>query len=388
MTLDLANINDPDVQEFGDEWLKDQDTRWRQNIGTVSFLPVTHDSKSYRDWVLWRMSELFKRAPYVGVYYDVTDVINSSNPYAGAGSPREDGTRIPTGSVLGLRDITKRMYNLCRRSYPDGTTMFHDSGTPHMGYMAFCEIFYDGENLNSAINAQRPTYRGLMTPGLFRAEYMGHNFGPQLWWLAQGRIAKDTVQKFGADVLEDHMAGLMLLHDCPVMFGGGFSQWHANEPLVRTQDAIRKYELNSCGYKFLPYWKDSTVSGLKENQYASFYVHQPLPINHEYWQFYSRVETDTNLPHRAIGIFCNESDWKGDMLAKVDLKKLGFADGAKIKAINAVHSTGFRVDNSGTPQEKGVYFPKPEESATLNGDELRFPMTEWNYRMIVLEEEK
>ena len=56
--------------------------------------------------------------------------------------------------------------------------------------------------------------------------------------------------------------------------------------------------------------------------------------------------------------------------------------------MNAVHSTGYRIENAETPQEKGVFFPKPEENATIKGDELRFPMTEWNYRMIVLEGEK
>ena len=34
---------------------------------------------------------------------------------------------------------------------------------------------------------------------------------------------------------------------------------------------------------------------------------------------------------------------------------------------------------------KGVLFQKPEEYAKIENGELVFPMTEWNYRMIVIE---
>lgn len=46
------------------------------------------------------------------------------------------------------------------------------------------------------------------------------------------------------------------------------------------------------------------------------------------------------------------------------------------------------VYNIDTPVERAVYYPKPEETAALTGNELRFPMTEWNFRTIVPEEEQ
>ena len=389
MTLDAVTLSDTDVQEFGDEWLRNQEDRWRERVGKPGeIIMVTHHAKSYRDWVLYRMKRLFDERPFVGVYYDVTGPVASANPYADAGIAREDGSRVATDSLLGLRDTVKRIYVLCRKTYPDGSIMFHDSGAPIMAYMAFCEVFFDGENLNSQINAQAPTYRGVMTPGRFRAEYMGHNWGPQVWWLAQGRVKPETVKQYGADILEDHVAGLMLLHDAPVIFAGGFSGWHSDEANRRTLDAIRTYELYGCGYRFLPYWKHPPVSGLRENQYASFYIRSPLQVQPDHWRFFTRNETDETLPHRVVGIFCNESDWQGEMAVTVDPAGLGFKPGAKIRAVNAVHSTGYRVENIGTPREKGVYFPKPEETALLEGNVLKFPLSGWNYRMIVLEEER
>lgn len=387
MCLDAIPFNDSDVIEFGDEWLVNPEERWRDRLGKAGeMINVTFHSKTYRDWVMWKMNELFRQAPFGGVYYDVTQPRTSANPYANAGLAREDGTRVATSSLRGLRELCKRLYVLSRHTYPDGMTMVHSSGMPNMAYMAFSEIFFDGENLNSAINAQQPTYRGVMTPDRFRAEYMGHNFGPQLWWLGQNRINKETAQKHGPDTLVDHICGLMLLHDTPVVLAGGFGPWHSNDAARRTFDAIRRYELYGCGYRFVPYWKHDAPLGLKENQFVSWYVRQPLNVSPHYWGLWTREETDETLPHRAVGIFCNESDWKGEMVVQVDLLKLGFKAGATVRAFNAVHSTGYRVENMDTPQEKGVFFPKVEETATITGNELRFPMTEWNYRMIVIEE--
>ncbi len=386
LNTDAIPVNDPDVLEFGDEWLANTSDRWRDRLGkTGEMINVTYHAKSYRDWVMHRMKALFDAAPFAGVYYDVVSPVSSANPYANAGMER-DGARLATSSLLGLRELFKRLYVMSRHTYPDGSTMIHNSGSPNMAYMAFGEIFFDGENLNSTINAQQPTYRGIMTPAKFRAEYMGHNFGPQVWWLGQGRITRDTMLQYGPDVLEDHLAGLMLLHQTPVVFAGGFSQLHGKESIRRIYDAIRQYNLYGSGYRFLPYWQQPPVTGLRQDQYASFYVREPLKVDYYHWHMFTREETDETLPHRAVGIFCNESDWRGEMVVQVDLQKLGFAPGAKVRAVNAVHSTGYRLEGAGSPQEKVVFFPKPDETATLNGSELRFPMSEWNFRMIVLEE--
>ncbi|MDD5708425.1 MAG: DUF6067 family protein, partial [Kiritimatiellae bacterium] len=396
MNTDYVPVNDPDVQEFGDEWLANAEDRWRDKIGLAGHtLHATYHSKSYRDWVVWKMHELFRRQPFGGWYYDVVSPVASANPYAGAGVVLEDGTRRPTTALLGLREVTKRLYTMCRFTYPDGETMFHSSGMPNMAYMAFGEIFWDGENLGSSINAQQPTYRGVLTPERFRAEYMGHNFGPKLLWLGQARIKAETAREYGPDAIADHVAGLQLLHDSPVNAGGGFGGtvfgadgaqlvWHCDQAEVRVYKAIRRYDLYSPGYRFVPYWRQNAAAGLKDRQFVSWYVRQPVQTTR--WDFWTREETDESLPHRVIGIFCNESDWKGEMAVQVDLKKLGFAEGATVTAVNAVHSTGYRIENANTPQEQGAFFSKSDETAILTGNELRFPMSEWNFRMIVLEE--
>ena len=81
-------------------------------------------------------------------------------------------------------------------------------------------------------------------------------------------------------------------------------------------------------------------------------------------------------------------EW-GVMRLKPDWQKLGLGPPEGLTAENAVHSTGFRIekekDKDGKEVEKAVFFPRPEEYAKIENGEIVFPMTKWNYRMIVLE---
>jgi hypothetical protein len=90
---------------------------------------------------------------------------------------------------------------------------------------------------------------------------------------------------------------------------------------------------------------------------------------------------------QVVFIICNESDWKGEMRLDVDWKALGFDVGKPFKAENLVHRVGLRVDEQNVLTDKVVLFRKPEETAAVDGGKLVLPMTEWNYRMIAVEEE-
>jgi hypothetical protein len=52
-----------------------------------------------------------------------------------------------------------------------------------------------------------------------------------------------------------------------------------------------------------------------------------------------------------------------------------------------VHRTGVRVEKAknkdGKEVKKGVFFPRPEETARVENNEIIFPMTPFNYRIIV-----
>ena len=74
---------------------------------------------------------------------------------------------------------------------------------------------------------------------------------------------------------------------------------------------------------------------------------------------------------------------------KPDWEGIGLGNPKTLKAENVVHSTGFRIEKTkngnGKIIEKGVFFKRPEEIAEISPEGvLSFPMTPWNYRMIVI----
>ena len=83
-----------------------------------------------------------------------------------------------------------------------------------------------------------------------------------------------------------------------------------------------------------------------------------------------------------ICIFCNESDFAGEMHLKLDWKKIGFESAEEVVAENAVHAFDVHFND---PKNGGFeYVSNPKETARIEDGELKFPMTPWNYRMIVL----
>ena len=176
--------------------------------------------------------------------------------------------------------------------------------------------------------------------------------------------------------------------------------------------ALDKYNFYHWVYQFIPYWRQDIVKVPRENMYVSIYLAQPSRLKERMYPEYVRaykylpryiqmqipdemekerkyIET---LEDRAILIVYNESDYEGEVRLKVDWGKLGLGGADTLKVENAVHSTGFRLekrkDEKGQEYEEAVFFPRPEEYARIEGDEVVFPITRYNYRMIVIEKKK
>jgi len=320
---------------------------------------------------------------------------------------KRDGTRVAQKGILGARDICRRMYNIMVRWYPFAHIGMHNSGMLNTAWMSFGTLIVDGENFESILTAQRPTYKGLLTPASMRAEYMGYNFAGQPNLLVgQAKMGWEAAKLMGgADNVFDHLHGLQLLHDIEPsgwIFGRGNSQI-LEEAGKRTWSAVAKLNLFTPFYRFVPYWEQKVVQEPFKDFYSSFYIFQTdeigaLPMK-GFSMFKDMTPEQQKAYRKAICIFYNHSDYQGEMRLKLDWKALGFSaeggsasggDGPQgVTAENAVHSTGFRLekvkDKDGKEVDQAVFFPKPEETARIEGDTVIFPMTPWNYRMIVLE---
>jgi len=383
-----------DFKNYGYEWLANPRKRLTGNEPNVY---SSLSSKSYRDYFVWRHWRFMKKYGYSGLYFD---------------NPRQD--------ILGTREVLKRLYNVTLSNnelnsweQPIGIAA---NGNIDMSHMGFANYHWDGEHLNSPI-LQWKTYRGHITPESFRNEYMGHNLGWPVTFLGQGRMKNEWVEADGGAVaVADYISGLVLLHD-----QGGKVGWQMKQPrekaCERFSRAIAKHNFNHWIFQFVPYWKQAIVKMPRKNIYASFYLAQPSKLinaDDKTIDAYFEEHQARKLPRsirirnreavrksqkvlkemkpKAIMIVYNDTDWEGVMRLKLNWKKLGLGAPEDLKAENAVHSTGFRIekvkDKNGREVEKAVFFKRPEEYAKIENSEVVFPMTKYNYRMIVLEKNK
>ena len=176
-----------DCKNYGYEWLADPNER---PAPQEPFLTTTTNSKSFRDYFVWRHWRYQQKYGLKEFYFDN-----------------------PAHNTLGTREVMKRMYNVAmlnnRFAARDHLITMASNGNINMGYMGFVLGHLDGEQFNSAINQRQPTYKGLINPDVFRAEFMGHNFGWPVEFLGQGRIKREWVEaNGGAEAVFDQIAGL------------------------------------------------------------------------------------------------------------------------------------------------------------------------------------
>jgi hypothetical protein len=421
--VDAAGTDD--FRYFGDEWLKNAKIR----LAPGEWAHTTQASRSFRDWFVWRYWRYQQKYGFGGLYYDGSAEIESSNPYAAPPYRKRDGSTAAVIPLLATRDLYQRLYHIVL-SNPniaarDTWVGLHHSGLPNMAYLGFGTHSWDGENFNSIINAQQPTYRGVVDPALFRAQLMGHNFGWPVMFLGQGRIKRPWVEAHGgAEGVYDQFTGLVLLHDAMLPKHEPCCIVHDGSEISRVGDrlheAINRHLFYHWAFQFVPYWKQTIVTLPQEEMYASWYIAQPsrlqpvvnpwntdaqaldgyfdphLPQDIKVSNRRTFVGTTGAMtmqglpPHKAVLIVYNNSAWEGEMRLKPDWAKLGFASPDGLVVENAVHSTGFRLeqvkDTDGKEVEKAAFINRPEEYAKIENGELVFPMTAWNYRMIVIEQ--
>jgi len=390
-----------DFADFGAEWMEDPFQRPRVGFDNVTVDP-TLGSRSYRDYFVWRYRRYQDKYGLRGLYYDN-----------------------PGGPVLDVRNVMKRFYNIItmnNREYAarDTDIGLASNGAYNMAFGGFATYQWNGENLN-AVLGPNDTYLGILDPAKFRAEYMGHNWGWPARLLGQGRVRREAVEAHGGpEAVYDQVAGLALLHDSvtPFQEPSSILPGAMGSAGRRLHDAIERHRYYHWAFQFIPYWRQDIVALPNENMHASFFLAQPskLAVVPNPWdaparrldayfdehlperirisnrsafvRTAGRITIDALPPHKAILILYNNTDWKGELRLKPVWTKLGFDSPEGLQVENAVHRTGMRIEKAknekGEYVEKAVFFERPEEYAKIEDGELLFPMTKFNYRMIVI----
>jgi hypothetical protein len=116
----------------------------------------------------------------------------------------------------------------------------------------------------------------------------------------------------------------------------------------------------------IPYWEQQVVR-MPDNMYATFYRNDFLD--------------------KAICIFYNDGEYKGELRLTIDWKRLDFEDPSRLSFDNVAHTIAtLTKPNPNWSLEEFEFKKNPAEYVRLEGDEIVFPMTPYNYRMIVIEQ--
>lgn len=370
LTTAKVNIQTPDGQAFKDEW-KAGDGRVTPSTRTLT---ATVASPSYRDYFVGRHEALMKESPFGALYYDSLDPVENKNSKL-ASIP---GT-LPTS--LGGRDLAKRLYTMVKSRYPGGVVFNHGVVRNNMAHQSFADFRLEGESQWPRYFKGMRDFRVSLNPERYRALLMGHNFGQPCAFDNKTKAVSVAEQRRNGPSLADHMFGMILLHDA-------LGCWHSymlpKEHVERVKNALDR---NQWGpdYLTIPYW-EQTVVDMPKNMFATFYVKlapdAPTPEAIDSASYY--YQSFEGPAEKAICVFVNESDFQGELHLTVDWRKLGFADVGQLKVENAVHRFKPVYDDVETGAG-GRLENDPAEFAKIADGELLFPITPWNYRMIVID---
>jgi len=340
-----------DYRYWGDEWSNNANFIYVKDPTITNYahhgdVGVCQAAPSWQDFTVWHYAKLFEETPCRGVYADDGPAY-CSNPH--------HGHKDPLIAMLGYREIIKRIYEVLREMYPDGTyNIHHMSGMRNMALEAFYDVYATGENFSSRITMGNVHYASHFRVDAFKSESMGHNWGPTCWFLPQlHNVRAPFVEKYGKEREKwyphwakfvngsaEYLIGLILLHDSTL-----WPAWIPKEPVKYMRDGLRKADFN-MSYDYIPYWSQTIVKLENPDTYASFYIDKKR--------------------RRVLLVYLNHTEDSGPVRMKLDWKQLGL-EPDRAKAENLAHK----------------YLGR-KNWAKVAGDELQFSSGAQNYRLIYI----
>ncbi|MCD6362020.1 MAG: hypothetical protein J7M38_14275, partial [Armatimonadetes bacterium] len=255
--LSECSVKGPWYEYFRDEWRVHPGPRKAFNPDVkwdATGNPVCPHSRSWQDWTVWSIKKACQALGFDGLYYDVSRPPFCGNQAHGCGYLDDEGRWQPEIQLLATRELQKRIWIMMHEELGGKLITHHMSGHLYMITQAFSDVVIDGENLTSIL---RDNYYDLLPLDKFRAEFMGHQWGPAALFLPEFSRAQLTPE--GKKLYESpeklpevrHLAGMIFLHDSLPWpwysdLSPYFAIWDAQDELGWGDDV-----------EFLPYWDNA-----------------------------------------------------------------------------------------------------------------------------------
>jgi hypothetical protein len=269
------------------------------------------------------------------MYFDVSLGVMSNNLHAGAGYVHEDGSVEPTWTMLGTRELHKRLFTMLRSREPRGSTRIHISGQPNCAYLGFAEMMVDWENTDSWLTHEKPAYKDYVRLDMFRAQTLGRQFGTVNWYLPQNRRSLPKARENWLSVYPNggresqYIFGLALLHNTAI--------WQAYFPLhylEPTYEALRAAELNNYSYDYSGYWEQKSVTARPGVPVSIYRAKERLRQN--------------AAKDRALLVLFNNTDYEGEVTLSVDWEDLYMKPSEVTVASPAPTDSPVSIDEKGS----------------------------------------
>ena len=215
---------------------------------------VCYNSK-WQDFIAHGIKRVVEDFGIDGVYLDGTAVPQLCMNYLhGCGYKSSDGTYQPTYPIFAVRNLMKRIYNICVVKH-HGMVSAHQSTCNVIPTLAFATSYWDGEQFGWSTGDTLD----ILPLEEFRAEFMGKNWGLPAEFLTYIPYAWTV----------DEALAFTLLHDVcirPVNVG----------PMLKKISEIWKiedeFDINNA--KWCPYWENQDLIKVSPKDIkVSFYIH-------------------------------------------------------------------------------------------------------------------
>lgn len=211
----------------------------------------------YSDVMIERVCYVMDELGVDGIYTDGTYVPwECANEDHGCGYRDSNGELQTSFPILAVREHVKKLYEEVHKR--GGIIDTHQSSCCLMPTLAFCDSYYDGENIQGMLKKENMDFLNM---DAFRAEYMGSNFGIPANFIAYTNDERPM----------STLSALTLLHNVHCRPGDlcGNGQVDDLQYVAKIWRVFDKYDLNNAIWH--PYWRNEKVTAEGEKAYASCY---------------------------------------------------------------------------------------------------------------------
>ena len=262
----------PDALKIYKEW---SPIPQRQRGGRFDWMRVA--GKGFYDYLVWCVDQWGERLGTIdGVYMDEMLLDPNINPISGGGYRDFDGKRRPTYSLLGERELYKRIHYVVAKRNPKAYpwSIAHNSSTNMMTFMSPFTICLTGEHLYSGYFTKMPErlppkedrlyyYSYSLPMEMVKYEFYNRQWGTVFAWLPCLKNQKDIMTR--PETTRDMLS--KVLH-ADTLFWPLFCN---KEEIFKVDDFRNDFGIGDAEVVFTPYWENKKIIAPKENVIISYY---------------------------------------------------------------------------------------------------------------------